>query len=280
MTEQKTRQRSDMHRINQEENSKYRGFLGFSIFILVAVAFFMGTIMNPGFMKNQIAKDSNIEVVNNAVNARFDSFANYLGSDKDSDKNLLNSTQTLPIANELLDYTLGFHWFKTDTSELAKDIQKLLVQKIDDDSSTEAKSVQKLINKSEFTAQYAVASGFDLDTVLKFANAVTLGWIIGGAIILLAALMIISVILRLKHYFGPREIIHNFFGSSMWAGAFLIGIFGIISILPSVMNVERVFGQTAGLMLEVGSGIFLELVIVGVGLFIVSVIPFNLSTTK
>ncbi|APT18384.1 hypothetical protein FC62_GL000955 [Amylolactobacillus amylotrophicus DSM 20534] len=277
MAQRVTRSR---RRLEQSENKKYKGFLAFSFFILISVGFFMATFMNPSYMERQVKKESNAVIVNTKLNDGFNTFAESLGADRASEQNLLTEEISEPIAQALIDYTLGFHWFKTDNQGLARRIQAILVERINDNSSTETKAIKKLINQNKRTAQYAIASGFNLTEVTALANAVTLAWLIGGLIVLLGLIMIFSVIHRLRGYLGAREIIHDLSGAMMWAAAFVIVLFGIVSLIPTFINPEQLFGLGFGLFLEVGSGVFLELVIVGAVFYVLSTIPWALSNTK
>lgn len=277
MAQRDTRSRK---RLEQDDNKRYKGFLGFSFFILITLGFFMATFMNSSFMDKQIQKESNVVLVNEKLNDGFNSFAESLGADRQSEKNLLTTDITLPIAREFVCYTLGFHWFKTENEDLAQSIQDILVKRINDNSSTETKAIQKLIKQNKRTAQYAISSGFNLTEVTALANTVTLGWIIGGLIILLGIIMVLSIVKKLRQYLRARDILHDLSGAMMWAAAFVMIIFGVIALIPTFIDTELYFGLGVGLFLEIGSGIFLEMVIVGAVFFVASTIPWALSNRK
>lgn len=277
MAQRDTRSRK---RLEQDDNKRYKGFLGFSFFILITLGFFMATFMNSSFMDKQIQKESNVVLVNEKLNDGFNSFAESLGADRQSEKNLLTTDITLPIAREFVGYTLGFHWFKTENEDLAQSIQDILVKRINDNSSTETKAIQKLIKQNKRTAQYAISSGFHLTEVTALANTVTLGWIIGGLIILLGIIMVLSIVKKLRQYLRARDILHDLSGAMMWAAAFVMIIFGVIALIPTFIDTELYFGLGVGLFLEIVSGIFLEMVIVGAVFFVASTIPWALSNRK
>ena len=62
----------------------------------------------------------------------------------------------------------------------------------------------------------------------------------------------------------------------MWAGFWLMLSAGILAIIPVIFNVEGL--AVLGYVLEIGSSIFLDFVIAGVILYILSAIPWEISS--
>ena len=65
----------------------------------------------------------------------------------------------------------------------------------------------------------------------------------------------------------------------MWTGTLLILVYGLFALIPTIFGVEGLFFNF-GYFLEIASGIFLELVITGVALFIISTLIWELTDAK
>lgn len=272
--------RSELRRIDQQENKHYKRSFIFIMFVVITLGFSMCTFMNPKFMKYQIAKESNSVVVERLVNKKFDDFAELIGADQNGDtNNLLTTTQTQPIANAMINYTLGIHWFKAENSNLANQIRQIILNKIDDNSSTEAKSVQKQLKKYSQSGTYTIITGFNLATTTLLANVDTLFIVINLVIIFMCLLAAWSLLKNLSQIISVRQLIHMITAAGMWAGALLMVVYGIFALIPTIFNIEGLI-LNIGYFLEIASGIFLELVIIGVILFIVSTIIWELSNPK
>lgn len=108
------RTRSELRRIDQAQTVHDKRSFGIAIFTIVVLFFGLVTFMNPIFMKSQIAKESNGVVAERYINQKFDNFAAAIGADRSSNNstnNLLTVEQTRPIADAMIDYTLGIHLF-------------------------------------------------------------------------------------------------------------------------------------------------------------------------
>lgn len=272
--------RTELRRIDQAENKHYKHSFIFIMFIVITLVFSMCTFMNPRFMKGQIAKESNSVVVERLINKKFDNFAELIGADRnDATNNLLTPTQTRPIADAMIDYTLGIHWFKAENSSLANEIRSVILNKIDDNSSMEAQSVQKQLKKFSRSGTYTIISGFNLVGTTLAANIETLFWVINLVVVFMCLLAGWSLIKRLMEVVSVRQLVHIITAAGMWTGTLLILVYGIFALIPTIFSVEGLFFDL-GYFLEIASGIFLELVITGVALFIISTLIWELTDAK
>lgn len=270
--------RSELRRIDQAQNAHNKRSLVFIIFTVITLSFSLLTFMNPNFMKKQLAKESNAVVAERFVNERFDNFAETIGADRNGDtSNILTEKQTKPIANAMVDYTLGVHWFRAENASLAEKIRQVILKKIDSNSSQEAQSVKSHLKKYNSRGIYSVINGFNLSTITLSANIETLFVVINAIVIIMCLLSLVSVIRSMNSLLSKKGLIHAFMAAIMWTGALMMIIYGLLAAVPLIFNVEGlIFG--IGYFLEVASGIFLELVIVGVILFVISTILWQLTT--
>ena len=272
--------RTELRRIDQAESKHYKRSIIFILFTVITLIFSICTFINPNFMKHQIAKESNGVVVERMINKKFDDFAELIGADRNDDmNNLLTTTQTQPIANAMIDYTLGIHWFKAENSSLANQIRDVILNKIDDNSSMEAKSVQKQLKKFSRSGTYTIITGFNLAATTLAANIETLFLVINLVVIFMCLLAGWSLIKNLSQIISVRQLIHMITAAGMWTGALLMIIYGLFALIPTIFSVEGLI-LNIGYYLEIASGIFLELVIIGVGLFIISTISWELTDPK
>ncbi|WP_276804493.1 hypothetical protein [Lactobacillus hominis] len=272
--------RTTMRRIDQAQTTHYKRSLTFIIFTVITLTFSLFTFMNPSFMKNQIAKESNSVVAERFVNQRFDNFAETIGAERQgSVSNLLTVNQTKPIADAMIDYTLGLHWFRAENASLAKQIRKVVLTKIDDNSSAEAQSVQTKLKKYSQSGIYSVITGFELSNTTLAANIETLFLVINIVVIAMCLLAAYSILREMNELVTRRRFIHLLASSGMWSGSLLIIIFTLLALIPLIFNVEGLI-LNIGYFLEIASGIFLELVIIGAIVFIVSTIVWQITATE
>lgn len=145
--------RSELRRLDAEQNRTYKRSFVATIFVVVSLILFSFTLMNPSFMKGITRTSNGQAVIDAQINAKFDRLAVLVNGKKNSSSNLLTSNQTQVLSDELIDYTLGIHWFKTDNASLANEIYSTLNKEIDSNSDTEAQSVMKALKNKEI-AQY------------------------------------------------------------------------------------------------------------------------------
>ena len=276
------RTRSELRRIDQAQTVHDKRSFGIAIFTIVVLFFGLVTFMNPIFMKSQIAKESNGVVAERYINQKFDNFAAAIGADRSSNNstnNLLTVEQTRPIADAMIDYTLGIHLFRAENSSLAGQIRKIILTKIDDNSSMEAKSVQEKLRKNKNSSLYAIITSFGLANTTLMANIEIVLLVLSILIIIFVGIFAYQQIKRLQEIVSTRRLIHMVAAGGMRAAICMIVIFGLLAFIPTIFDVEG-FILNIGYFLEVASGIFLELVIVGVVLFVISTITWQITSAE
>lgn len=276
------RTRSELRRIDQAQTVHDKRSFGIAIFTIVVLFFGLVTFMNPIFMKSQIAKESNGVVAERYINQKFDNFAAAIGADRSSNNstnNLLTVEQTRPIADAMIDYTLGIHLFRAENSSLAGQIRKIILTKIDDNSSMEAKSVQEKLRKNKNSSLYAIITSFGLANTTLMANIEIVLLVLSILIIIFVGIFAYQQIKRLQEIVSIRRLIHMVAAGGMRAAICMIVIFGLLAFIPTIFDVEG-FILNIGYFLEIASGIFLELVIVGVVLFVISTITWQITSAK
>ena len=268
--------REGLHRISQEQNNQYKQVLSFIIFLIVSLTMITATFLNPFFMKGQMRNSSNEAVVVRQINKHFDALAETIGANKNGNANLLTTKQTQPIADHIIDYTLGRPWFKFSNMKLAKQILHDIDLNIDQGASSDAQLVQEKLKEQENNAPFDVIDTFNLNTITLGGNIAFILLIVNVIILIMAIISLRSLISDMKLFFNSKMLTHEITASGMWAGFWLILIAGILAIIPVIFNVEGL--AVLGFVLEISSSIFLDFVIVGVVLYILSAIPWEISS--
>ena len=268
--------RDGLHRISQEQNNQYKQVLSFIIFLIVSLTMITATFLNPFFMKGQIRNSSNEAVVVRQINKHFDALAETIGANKNGNANLLTTKQTQPIADHIIDYTLGRPWFKFSNIKLAKQILHDIDLNIDQGASSDAQLVQEKLKEQENNAPFDVIDTFNLNTITLGGNIAFILLIVNVIILIMAIISLRSLISDMKLFFNSKMLTHEITASGMWAGFWLILIAGILAVIPVIFNVEGL--AVLGFVLEISSSIFLDFVIVGVVLYILSAIPWEISS--
>ena len=234
------------------------------------------TFLNPFFMKGQIRNSSNEAVVVRQINKHFDALAETIGANKNGNANLLTTKQTQPIADHIIDYTLGRPWFKFSNMKLAKQILHDIDLNIDQGASSDAQLVQEKLKEQENNAPFDVIDTFNLNTITLGSNIAFILLIVNVIILIMSVISLRSLISDMKIFLNSKMLTHEITASGMWAGFWLILIAGILAIIPVIFNVEGL--AVLGYVLEISSSIFLDFVIVGVVLYILSAIPWEISS--
>ena len=268
--------REGLHRISQEQNNQYKQVLSFIIFLIVSLTMITVTFLNPFFMKGQMRNSSNEAVVVRQINKHFDALAETIGANKNGNANLLTTKQTQPIADHIIDYTLGRPWFKFSNIKLAKQILHDIDLNIDQGASSDAQLVQEKLKEQENNAPFDVIDTFNLNTITLGGNIAFILLIVNVIILIMAFISLRSLISDMKLFFNSKMLTHEVTACGMWAGFWLILIAGILAIIPVIFNVEGL--AVLGFVLEISSSIFLDFVIVGVVLYILSAIPWEISS--
>ena len=268
--------RNGLHRMSEEESSQYKKALSFIIFLIVSLTMITATFLNPFFMKGQIRNSSNEAVVVRQINKHFDALAETIGANKNGNANLLTTKQTQPIADHIIDYTLGRPWFKFSNMKLAKQILHDIDLNIDQGASSDAQLVQEKLKEQENNAPFDVIDTFNLNTITLGSNIAFILLIVNVIILIMSVISLRSLISDMKIFLNSKMLTHEITASGMWAGFWLILIAGILAIIPVIFNVEGL--AVLGYVLEISSSIFLDFVIVGVVLYILSAIPWEISS--
>jgi hypothetical protein len=100
--------------------------------------------------------------------------------------------------------------------------------------------------------------------------------VINVVLILLCIAAGISIKQELHGHFSRPVKIHLTTAAGMWAGFWLMLIFVVLAALPMLLDLSNL--SLIGYLLEIASGVFLELVIVGAVLFVISAIPWQLTS--
>ncbi|NHL91690.1 hypothetical protein ERJ65_08600 [Lactobacillus helveticus] len=269
--------RANLRRMGQEQASQYKRMMAFVIFLAAALTFITATFLNPIFMKKQIRTSYNQAVVVRQVNKNFDVLADVIDARDEDDANLLAQAQTQPIADHIIDYTLGIHWFKVNNLGLAQQILTDINQGIDKGSSSGAQVINNKLKKQGANAPYAIVKAFDLNIVTLGANIASLLLIVNVIIVIVTIITLISLINDMRSKASTRMLIHNATAAGMWAGFWLILISGLLALVPVIFDVDNIeFGS----ILEIGSSVFLEYVIVGAIIYVICAIPWQATSTK
>lgn len=272
--------RSDLRRMDQEQNNKYKRVLAFIIFLIASLSMITATFLNPIFMKGQIRTSNNQAVVVRQVNSHFDFLASLIGAKTESDSNLLTTNQTQPIADHIIDYSLGFHFVKFNNTNLAKQILDDINKNIDSGASSDAQAVRRGLKKQGGNAIYFVTRAFDLNIITLGANIAVLLLVVNIIIIIVTLIAMWSLISDMKTRSSVKALIHDITAAGMWAGFWLMLIFGILAVIPILFNVETLPIGGLSYLIELSSSVFLDFVIAGVVIYILCAIPWQITTAN
>lgn len=268
--------RTDLRRINHEQNNQYKRILAFIIFLIVTLIMITGTFLNPFFMKKQIRTSNNQAVIVRQVNGNFDNLADIIGANHEANANLLTVKQTQPIADHVIDYSLGLHWFKVNNVGLAKQILHDINLNIDEGSSSDAQQVEAKLKKQKNNAPYAVISAFNLNTVTLGANIAVMLFLVNIIIVVVTIISMLSLISDMRSRTTIKALVHDCMAAGMWAGFWMIVIFIVLALIPVVFNVESL--ATFGYLIQISSSIFLDNVVAGVIIYILCAIPWQITS--
>ena len=259
----------------KDDWAPYKRPMAFLVFLLVSLAMAMGTFLTPAFMKGAIKSESNTVVVSKMVNSHFNRLATIVGGSSD-DENLISDEQARAVEDLIIDYKYGWHFLHTDDTRLANSIKKVILVSEKTDSSQVA-SVRKKLGKQKSSATYIVANAFDLAGVMLEANIVTIVRIIN---LLAIAVCLIALQSLLSDAFGRiifKSALHEAMAGLMWAGFFMMLVYGLLAMIPILMDTSVIAFADFGYWLEIASGVFLDFVIAGAIIFVISAIPWQAS---
>lgn len=272
--------RADMRRMGQEQNSQYKRTLAFVIFLIVTLTMITATFLNPIFMKGQIRNSNNRAVVVRQINTHFDTLTELIGANSEDDSNLLTIQQTQPIADHLIDYSLGLHWFKVNNYNLAQQILTDINENIDKGASSDAQRVRSKLRKQKDNAPFLIEKAFNLNVVTLGANIAGMLFVVNIIIVIVTIITLYSLISDMKLRSSTKALVHDITAAGMWAGFWLILICGIFAIIPVIFNVESLPLAGLGYLMEISSSVFLEFVIVGAIMFVICAIPWQATTAN
>ena len=270
--------RADLRRMDQEQNSKYKRTLAFMIFLIMMLTMITVTFLNPIFMKGQIRSSNNSAVIVRQVDDHFDTLADLIGADHESDSNLLTIQQTQPIADHIIDYSLGAHMIRFSSTSLAEQILDDIDKSIDKGASSDAQVIRKKLLKEGDNALYYVNRAFNLNVIMLGANIAMLLFFVNIIIVIVTIIALVSLIREMKERSSIKALIHDITASGMWAGFWIILICGVLAIIPVFFNAEVLAGF--GYLFEISSSVFLDFVIIGVIAYILCAIPWQITTAN
>ncbi|GHV97955.1 hypothetical protein lacNasYZ03_18050 [Lactobacillus nasalidis] len=255
---------------------EYKKPTAFIAFLLLSLLLAMGTFLNPAFMKQTIKTDSNTVVVSQQVNSHFNRLATIVNGSSD-EKNLISDSQARQVADLIIDYKYGWHFVQTSNLSLAKDIKTVILKKEKTDTDQVA-AIRKKLKKQKSSSVYIVSNAFDLATVMLEANLITIVRIVNILVILLCLVALFSI---LRDAFGShtkRAVIHDMTAGLMWAAFWFILLYGLLAMVPIFMDTSVITVADLGYWLEIASGVFLDFVIAGVIMYVVSAIPWQITS--
>lgn len=270
--------RADLRRMDHEQSNKYKRTLAWVIFLIASLTMITVTFLNPIFMKGQIKTSNNQAVIVRQVNSHFDTLADLIGAKRESDSNLLTVDQTQPIANHIIDYSLGVHWIKVSNTDLAKQILADINKNIDKGASSDAQTVRKKLKSQSSNALYFIIQAFNLNIVTLGANIAVLLLVVNIIIILITMVAFVSLISDMHSRSSIKALIHDITAAGMWAGFWLILISGLMALVPVIINVESLPIGGLSYLLEISSSVFLDFVIAGVVIYVLCAIPWQATT--
>lgn len=255
---------------------EYKRPMAFVAFLLVSLLLVMGTFLNPSFMKQTIKTESNTVIISKQINSHFNRLATIVNGNSD-DENLLSDEQALEVADLIIDYKYGFHLVQTSDTALANQIKQVILKSEKTDSSQVA-TVRKKLKKQKTSATYIVANAFDLATVLLEANLVTIVRLVAVIVIILCIVAIISIFKEAFKSHTKRAVIHDLTAGLMWTAFWLMLIYGLMALVPIFFDTSGITVLDLGYWLEIASGVFLNYVIVGAALYVISAIPWQVTS--
>lgn len=255
---------------------EYKRPMAFVAFLLVSLLLVMGTFLNPSFMKQTIKTESNTVIISKQINSHFNRLTTIVNGNSD-DENLLSDEQALEVADLIIDYKYGFHLIQTSDTALANQIKQVILKSEKTDSSQVA-TVRKKLKKQKTSATYIVANAFDLATVLLEANLVTIVRLVAVIVIILCIVAIVSIFKEAFKSHTKRAVIHDLTAGLMWTAFWLMLIYGLMALVPIFFDTSVITPLDLGYWLEIASGVFLNYVIVGAALYVVSAIPWQVTS--
>lgn len=251
------------------------GFLVSDILVIILSILLMATYLNPSFMKSNLNDSTHMS---NYINRQFVKLSNAVSNDQNQlSAKILNEEQVKDVMNDMIDYTSGIHNFRNNSLQISSEIKTTLINIIDDSSATKAKRIKAALQENDQTSQYAVLSAFDLDALTTLSNAVTLFWIVAIGILLIALILLVIILNRMrKSNLTWKLALKEFLSVVSSLGLILTILFMILAIVSSLFDFSNFIGEFAATVIQYTSYLSFNVVLVGVIMYVISTLPLAL----
>ncbi|MGX4763934.1 hypothetical protein [Holzapfeliella sp. JNUCC 72] len=258
---------STAKKVTKTKPKRLTGFLVSDILVIILSVLLMATYLNPNFVKSNL---NNSTHMTNYINRQFVKLSNSVTTDQNQlSAKLLNEEQSNDVMNNMIDYTAGIHNFRNNSLQIASEIKITLINVIDDSSATKAKRVKTALQENEQTSQYAVLGTFDLDGLTTLSNAVTLFWMIAIGVLLIALILLIVILNRMrKSKMNLKLAIKELLSVVSRLGLVLTILFMILAVITSLFDFSGVIGEFAAAIIQYTSYLSFNVVLAGVVMFI------------
>ncbi|MEJ6347952.1 hypothetical protein R4Y45_01755 [Holzapfeliella sp. He02] len=258
---------STAKKVTKTKPKRLTGFLVSDILVIILSVLLMATYLNPNFVKSNL---NNSTHMTNYINRQFVKLSNSVTTDQNQlSAKLLNEEQSNDVMNNMIDYTAGIHNFRNNSLQIASEIKTTLINVIDDSSATKAKRVKTALQENEQTSQYAVLGTFDLDGLTTLSNAVTLFWMIAIGVLLIALILLIVILNRMrKSKMTLKLAIKELLSVVSRLGLVLTILFMILAVITSLFDFSGVIGEFAAAIIQYTSYLSFNVVLAGVVMFI------------
>ena len=139
-------------------------------------------------------------------------------------------------------------------------------------------AIRKKLKKQSDSSVYIVSNAFDLATVMLEANLITIIRIVNLLVILLCLVAVVSILREAFASHTKRAVVHDMTAGLMWTAFWFILVYGLLAMVPIFMDTSVITVADLGYWLEIASGVFLDFVIAGVILYVVSAIPWQATS--
>ncbi|MDO4912714.1 MAG: hypothetical protein Q3960_04075 [Lactobacillus sp.] len=268
-------------RVTNDQKNHYKRILAWVAFMAVSILMTLLTFFNPYYMKQQIRQSANEVVVTKQANVHFNTLAKYLNAYDDQTASSLTTNELLPIADELIDWTLGVHAFRTSDTLLASNIYDHLKKNISNSSTVGAKEVKKRMLKNPAASLSYIDAAYSLSVVSLTGNLELILFAVGVILLISIVVMLKSFLQEMGSSLQSRKMfIHEVSAAIMWMAFWTIFIYGLLSVLPIFISLDNLGLGIIAFLFETSSPTFLNFVIAGVVLYIISAISWQATSVK
>ena len=107
---------------------------------------------------------------------------------------------------------------------------------------------------------------------------ITIIRIVNLLVILLCLVAVVSILREAFASHTKRAVVHDMTAGLMWTAFWFILVYGLLAMVPIFMDTSVITVADLGYWLEIASGVFLDFVIAGVILYVVSAIPWQATS--